>query len=480
MKPTTASVIILNYNGREHLEVCLSSLLELDFPKAELEVIVVDNGSTDGSAEMIASNFSHVRLLRSETNLGFSKGANLGAANASGHYLAFLNNDMRVDRQWLKMLVEFARSDQSLACVGSAILNWDGTEIDFAGRPDDAFCLDDAASNASRKPASLPATAEYLLFVSAGAALVRAEAFRESGGFDPDYFLYHEDVDLCWRFWLRGHKCAMSPSSIAYHRGGASAKKLSPDYVQRLAQKHILFTLFKNLEAENLEVLLPLVFYHLLERGLRLGAAQASIAAAAAEFQLALDDLARKRAEVQRLRVRSDEEIFSAVGHPVGFLLRQERYLTIRNEVAAQCSLVTVDSSPGADKAHIAISELMQAAHFLFERDTIITLQHLCSQLGAEEEQVRALSAELSSTAASLSSVSSQLTARETQLAVQGDRIQERSSQISVQEAKFQELSAELGKIKGSLGWRLLSRYGRVKYRYLLPVYRWLRLGARD
>src|ERR1051325_4296297 len=141
MEPTTVSIIILNYNGREHLETCLNSLAEIDFPKSNLEIIVVDNASADGSTEMVANLFPQVRCLCSETNLGFSNGANFAAAQASGHYLAFLNNDMRVDRQWLTALLETARSDARLACVGSAILNWDGTEIDFAGRPADAFCL---------------------------------------------------------------------------------------------------------------------------------------------------------------------------------------------------------------------------------------------------------------------------------------------------------------------------------------------------
>ena len=121
---TLVSVIILNYNGREHLERCLSSLQDLEFPKKQLEIIVVDNGSTDDSVRFIKSRFKGIHLIVSKVNLGFSKGANLGASRARGKYLAFLNNDMRVDRKWLKLLVEAAGTGKGVACVGSTILNW--------------------------------------------------------------------------------------------------------------------------------------------------------------------------------------------------------------------------------------------------------------------------------------------------------------------------------------------------------------------
>src|SRR5438552_18186470 len=95
---TAVSVVVLNYNGREHLDACVSSLLELAFPKEQLEIIVVDNGSTDGSVDFIKSRFPDVVLIQNEVNLGFSKAANLGAASARGEYIGFLNNDMRVDK----------------------------------------------------------------------------------------------------------------------------------------------------------------------------------------------------------------------------------------------------------------------------------------------------------------------------------------------------------------------------------------------
>src|SRR5438445_1455003 len=138
---TLVSIIILNYDGREHLEACLSSLQDLEFPKQQLEIIVVDNGSTDGSLGFVKARFPKVILIHNESNLGFSKAANIGAERAKGEYLAFLNNDMRVAKDWLSVLLETARAGEGFACVGSTVMSWDGTEVDFEGRIDDAFCL---------------------------------------------------------------------------------------------------------------------------------------------------------------------------------------------------------------------------------------------------------------------------------------------------------------------------------------------------
>src|SRR3989441_11387404 len=109
---TLVSIVILNYNGREHLEACLSSLQDLEFPKQQLEIIVVDNGSTEGSLGFIKGRFSKRVLLHNETNLGFSKAANIGAERAQGEYAAFLHNDMRVGENWLSVLLGRARAGQ--------------------------------------------------------------------------------------------------------------------------------------------------------------------------------------------------------------------------------------------------------------------------------------------------------------------------------------------------------------------------------
>src|SRR5437660_11076272 len=200
MTPETfVSIIILNYNGREHLGACLSSLEDLEFPKQQLEIIVVDNGSTDGSLGFVKARFPKVVLIHNETNLGFSKAANIGAERAKGEYLAFLNNDMRVGKNWLSVLLETARAGEGFACVGSTVLNWEGTEVDFKGRIDDAFCLAYEPSNDPSADLSDVAPYSLTLLASGGAELIQSSAFRDFYVFDPDFLLYQEVVDMGWR-----------------------------------------------------------------------------------------------------------------------------------------------------------------------------------------------------------------------------------------------------------------------------------------
>ncbi len=257
-KPTTVgdahplvSVIVLNYNGRDDLAACLPSLGDLDYPETRREVLVVDNGSSDGSADWVRETHPEVRLIANSSNLGFAGGIWSGAVAAPGEYLALLNADMRVDPAWLQALVHTVQREPGVVCAGSLILNWEGTHIDYAGRPQDALNLCPeppvAAGSLLRNGADLP-----LLFASGGAMLIEREAFLLQGGFDPDYFLYHEDVDLGWRLWIGGHRAMRSSASIAFHRGGHSARAFPQEQIMRLAQKYSLYTVLKDLSDDLL------------------------------------------------------------------------------------------------------------------------------------------------------------------------------------------------------------------------------------
>ena len=462
MKLPTVSIIILNYNGLEHTEHCLTSLAGMDFPSSQMEIIVVDNASTDGSAELIERQFPHVRLIKNATNLGFSQGANLGASAATGKYLAFLNNDMRVSPNWRSELVKTALADEQYAVVGSVILNWEGVAHDFVGRPDDAFCL--ATAPPPLLTYAMPDGVRDFLFVSAGAALVRADAFRECGGFDPDYFMYHEDVDLCWRLWLRGYRCALAPQSITYHRGGASSGKLPAAFIQGMAQKHVLFTLFKNLEADTLKELLPLVFYVLLERGRWAEPVRVSLAEAVEGFLAALDPLLDKRAEIQRTRVVSDTELFSQLGHPFEFLLRNEPYQTIQRRLMARCSKVEIDLNAGSATAlRGALAEWLNAAHFTLEHNWIVEINERENErttLSRQSDELNETFAQSAETARALTSqvdaLSGQLAAQEARFHALTAELAETNSahatQLAFKEQQLQALTAELDQIKSSRG----------------------------
>ena len=129
----SVTVAVLNYNGLEHLTGCFASLAQIDYPPERLELMLLDNASQDGSVAYVQSNHPSVRIVVSDQNLGFAGGNNLAAREATGEYIVFLNNDMRVDVQFVRGLAHAVQSAPGVACAGAKILNWDGSRLDFAG-----------------------------------------------------------------------------------------------------------------------------------------------------------------------------------------------------------------------------------------------------------------------------------------------------------------------------------------------------------
>src|SRR4051812_42773330 len=128
----SAAIVIPNYNGLEHLNDCLSSLRDLHYG-GSYEVVVVDNASSDGSADWIRSHFSAVRVVETGSNLGFAGACNLGARASDRQVVAFLNNDMRVEPDWLTHLTTPFTQHFDVIATGGKILSWNGKAIDFVG-----------------------------------------------------------------------------------------------------------------------------------------------------------------------------------------------------------------------------------------------------------------------------------------------------------------------------------------------------------
>lgn len=250
------SVIVLNYNGFWYLEDCFRSLEALNYPGDKLELILVDNASTDGSVEYVRANFPQVRIIQNPQNLGFCKANNIGAQEAKGEYIAFLNNDMRVDPGWLTELVKSISKEEDVVCVGGKILNWDGSKIDFIGGALNFYGMGFQPRHGQPNGPDYSASKE-ILFACGGSMLIKRDLFLGCGRFDEDYFAYFEDVDLGWRLWVLGYRVLFVPTAISYHKGLGTSRYFPTEKRSALYERNALYSIIKNYEEENLLRVLP-------------------------------------------------------------------------------------------------------------------------------------------------------------------------------------------------------------------------------
>ncbi len=230
------SVIIINHNGKEHLEACLKSLAAQTLGQDEFEVILVDNGSNDGSVEYLEANFPAVRVLKLTENTGFSKAANEGFRASLGELAVFLNNDTEAQPAWLSELKRAAEEHKNFAFFASKMLFFDRREIiDSAG---DYFSVlgHGVKRGHGQKDTGQFDREEEVFGACGGAAMCSRQAFLDAGGFDEKFFAYCEDVDLNFRLRRAGHKCLFVPAAVVYHKLGGTAKVQSDThtyYTQR-------------------------------------------------------------------------------------------------------------------------------------------------------------------------------------------------------------------------------------------------------
>lgn len=248
--PPSASVIVVNYNGRCHLEKCIPSLLSDN--RAGYEFILVDNGSTDGSAAYVERVFPGVRVIRSEANLGFGQGANLGAREAKGRYLAFLNQDTIVESGWLEALTTALEADTRAGLATSKVLLISNRQwINTCGNT--VHCTGLTMCRGMGMAHTAFTDTEEVDAVSGAAFAIRRDLFESLGGFDDAFFLYMEDTDLSWRARLAGHRCICVPSSIVLHD---YALRFGPERTFYQERNRYLM-LLKSLRWRTLLVLLP-------------------------------------------------------------------------------------------------------------------------------------------------------------------------------------------------------------------------------
>jgi hypothetical protein len=313
--PPTVSIVIATWNGRHMLETCLASVAALDYPRAALEVVVVDNGSVDDTVAWLGRAHPTVRLVRNEENRGFAAASNQGAEAAAGALVAFVNNDVRLERSWLRPLVDALAADD-VVVAGSRMLDWEGRRIDFDGA---AMSFDGHGVSVGygrpveAVPAGDPAPA---LFACGGAMLADRERFLGVGGFDAEYFAYFEDVDLGWRVWVQGGRVLHVPAAVAHHRHHGSG--IAVDRRARLLARNALVSVVKNYDDANLAVVLPAALALVRARATVAGEREAAIHEdTVAEFEAGRGALEVKRARVQAGRRRRDCDILPLFAEPL-------------------------------------------------------------------------------------------------------------------------------------------------------------------
>ena len=258
------SIVVINYNAKEYLESCLNSVLNSDYPN--FEVIIVDNGSEDGSLEFleeISKSKPNINVIKNEENLGPSAARNQGIKIAKGKYVAFLDNDTRVRPLWLKEAIKVFEADPKIgACQCKLILDDTDNIIDCVGEylGQYGFLVHVVTPGEEKDVGQYDIIIEIFAAKSAG-MIARKDVLNKIGGFDDDYFIYMEESDLCWRIWLLGYKVTLIPNSIVYHRFGASSVVL-PEKINYLVKfhgtKNYISSLIKNFGLWNLVKVLPL------------------------------------------------------------------------------------------------------------------------------------------------------------------------------------------------------------------------------
>lgn len=250
------SVVLVNFRGTDDTIAAVEHLRDLNWPKHLLEIIIVENGSGDDSLARLSAIPGKVTVVESKANLGFAGGCNLGVARASGEYVAFLNNDARPDSNWIKEAVETFRTGHDIAAVASKVLDWEGERVDFVDAAVTWYGMGYKPHAGETDRGEWDAEKD-VLFGTGAAMFMRAAVFEELGGFDENFFMFYEDVDLGWRLNLRGYRFRFQPKSLVYHKHHASMNKFGDFREQYLLERNALFTLYKNLDDESLAQVFP-------------------------------------------------------------------------------------------------------------------------------------------------------------------------------------------------------------------------------
>jgi GT2 family glycosyltransferase len=305
------TVVIINWNGERFLDRCLSALLAQTV--VPHEIILVDNGSSDASLDIVR-RFPVVRLLAQKDNLGFARGNNLAiaAAVADSEWIALLNPDAFVESRWLEKLLSAVRDYPVFDVFGSRlVVAANPAVLDGAGDAYHVSGLVWRMGHGSPTPTSKEDERE-VFSPCAAAAIYRRSALREIGGFDEDYFCYLEDVDLGFRLRLAGYRCLYVPQSVAHHVGSGTTGGQHSKFALYHGHRNLVWTFVKDMPGVLFWLLVPLhvsvslvslIWFAFHGHG-------AVVLQAKRDALLGLPKMWRKRQHIQKTRVASIGEIW--------------------------------------------------------------------------------------------------------------------------------------------------------------------------
>lgn len=264
MSTPRVAIVILNWNGQKLLEQFLPSVLNTSYPNCE--IVVADNGSTDNSVKFIEQHYPSIHLVQLSNNLGYAGGYNQALQQVTADYYVLLNSDVEVSPNWIDPMVKLLESNKNIGACQPKLLSWKqkdhfeyagaaGGWIDVLGYPFAKgrvleYCEKD--NNQYDKP-------EPIFWASGAALFIRATTFHTLHGFDSYFFAHQEEIDLCWRAQLAGHKIFSCPTSVVWHVGGSTlpagnSQKTFLNY----RNNHLM--LLKNLPLSQLLWVIPVRF----------------------------------------------------------------------------------------------------------------------------------------------------------------------------------------------------------------------------
>ena len=318
------SALIPVWNARDQISMVMSSLENQT--TGDFDITVIDNGSTDGTPDQVAEEWPEVRVVRLAENLGYAAAANRGIDATAGEYVAFLNDDMELEPEWIERLAAELDRDPKLGLVtGKVMFEHDRSLIYQAGHEYYTYgwCATRGLNekDEGQYDERLPSVAG-----TGAGSMYRREAIKRAGGFDEDYFMYCEEVDLGLRVLLAGYAGLYVPAPVAFHVAGAKSRE-TPEMPRRLFYRNQLITLAKDVPWSILWRGLPkamLYAHHQYRVEKSIGSPQVALGAYH-EFLRMLPATLRKRRRVMGRRAISTDEFRSLMRADYPFPTRWRR-----------------------------------------------------------------------------------------------------------------------------------------------------------